>query len=179
MDWLTILILILFGLYGLFCILLTLVGLPGTWLIAGGALGIVIIYSVSSDATLWSWVTIGIVFGLAIVGEILETTAAGIGSKAGGGTKRGMIGAIVGSIFGALACTLLLPIPLIGTLIGAVAGAFFGALLGELSHKEVAKKSDLAKSATGAALGRVMGIVAKTGIAAACWCVLMLEPLIR
>lgn len=168
-----------FVLYASVCVLITLVGLPGAWLMVGGALVIALCNPLWSDEPIWSWTTIGIVLGLAVCGEIIETLAAGLGSKAGGGTKRGMVGAILGSMIGAFACTFFILIPLIGTLIGAVAGAFVGALLGELSHKETPGAGDLAKSATGAAIGRVLGILGKSGIAAICWCVLLISACIQ
>jgi hypothetical protein len=176
MDWISIVILVIFGLYASICVLITLVGLPGTWLMVAGALAITLCNPLWSDSSIWSWVTIGIVLGLAVCGEIIETTAAGLGAKAGGGTKRGMLGAILGSMVGAFIGTFVIPIPLAGTLIGAIAGAFLGALLGELSHKDTAPAGALAKSAIGAAIGRVMGIIGKTGIAAVCWCTLLITP---
>jgi uncharacterized protein YqgC (DUF456 family) len=63
-------------------------------------------------------------------------------------------------------------------LIGAIAGAFIGALIGELSHSDPIAKGELAKSATGAAIGRVLGILGKSGIAAICWCVLLIAPFV-
>lgn len=178
MDWISIVILVFFMLYASFCVLITLVGLPGTWLMVGGAFVLMLCNPLWNETPIWGWVTIGIVLGLAVCGEILETLAAGLGAKAGGGTKRGMVGAILGSMVGALACTFFIPIPLVGTLIGAIVGAFVGALLGELSHKEIASKSELAKSATGAAIGRVLGILGKSGVAAICWCVLLIAPFV-
>jgi len=167
---------VFFTVYASACVLITLVGLPGAWLMVGGALLITLFNPLWSDEPIWGWITIGIVLGLAVCGEIIETLAAGFGAKAGGGTKRGMFGAIVGSMAGALVCTILIPIPLVGTLIGAIAGAFVGAILGELSHKEPIAKGELAKSATGAAIGRVLGILGKSGIATICWCVLLVAP---
>ena len=178
MDWISIVILVFFALYAVSCVLITLVGLPGTWLMVGGALVITLCNPLWSDTPIWGWITIGVVLGLAVCGEILETAAAGLGAKAGGGTKRGMIGAILGSMIGAVVVTFAIPIPLIGTLIGAVFGAFVGALLGELTHKETAQVGDLAKSATGAAIGRVLGILGKSGIAAICFCVLFIAPFV-
>ncbi len=178
MDWISIVILVLFIVYASVCVLITLVGLPGTWLMVGGALAIAFLNPLwNSETPIWGWTTIGVILGLAVCGEIIETLAAGLGAKAGGGTKRGMVGAILGSIFGALAGTFFIPIPLIGTLIGAVAGAFIGAIIGELTHQNPATKSELAKSATGAAIGRVLGILGKSGIAAICWCVLLVAGL--
>ncbi len=178
MDWISILILVIFALYAAACVLITLVGLPGTWLMVAGALVITLCNPLWSDTLIWGWVTIGVVLGLAVCGEILETLAAGLGAKAGGGTKRGMVGAILGSMIGAFVATFVIPIPLAGTLIGAIVGAFFGALLGELSHKETVPAGELARSATGAAIGRVLGILGKTGVAAICWCVLLIAPFV-
>lgn len=176
MDWISIVILVFFVVYASLCVLITIVGLPGTWLMFGGALVVALCNPLWNTSPIWSWLTIGIVLGLAVCGEIIETLAAGLGSKAWGGTKRGMVGAIIGSMVGALISTFVIPVPLIGTLIGAIAGAFVGALLGELSHSKVASKGELAKSATGAAIGRVLGILGKSGIAAICWCVLLIAP---
>lgn len=167
-----------FAVYASACVLITLVGLPGAWLMVGGAFLITLLNPIWSDVPIWGWITIGIVIGLAVCGEIIETLAAGLGAKAGGGTKRGMVGAILGSMIGALICTIVIPIPLVGTLIGAVAGAFVGALIGELSHKEPITKGELAKSATGAAIGRVLGILGKSGLATICWCVLLVAPFV-
>ncbi len=178
MDWISIVILVFFALYASACVLITLVGLPGTWLMVGGALVVTLCNPLWSDTSIWTWTAIGISLGLAVCGEILETAAAGLGAKAGGGTKRGMVGAILGSMVGAFAATFIIPIPLVGTLTGAIAGAFVGALLGELSHKEIASKGELARSATGAAVGRVLGILGKSGVAAICFCVLLIAPFV-
>ena len=178
MDWISIVILVFFMIYAAVCVLVTIVGIPGTWLMVGGAFAVAVANPLWSDEPIWGWGIIGIVLGLAVCGEIIETLAAGLGAKAGGGTKRGMLGSILGSMAGAILGTVFIPIPLLGTLLGAVAGAFGGALIGELSHQEVATKGDLAKSATGAAIGRVLGLLGKTGVAAICWCVLLIAPLV-
>ena len=178
MDWISIVILVLFGLYASICVLITLVGLPGVWLMVGGALALHLSNPLWNDVPLWGWTIIGVCLGLAVCGEIIETLAAGLGAKAGGGSKRGMVGAIVGSMLGAFICTFFIPVPLIGTLIGAIVGAFVGALIGELSHKDTQTTGDLSKSATGAAIGRVFGILGKAGIAAICWCVLLISPFV-
>ncbi|HIB02162.1 MAG TPA: DUF456 family protein [Phycisphaerales bacterium] len=176
MDWITIVVLVFFAVYASACVLITLVGLPGTWLMVGGALVITLCDPLWSNTPIWGWSAIGVLLGLAICGEILETVAAGLGAKAGGGTKHGMVGAILGSMFGAFIGTIFILIPLVGTLIGAILGAFGGAIVGELSHKNPPGMGDLAKAATGAAIGRVLGILGKAGIAAICFCVLFISP---
>ena len=77
MDWISIVILVFFVLYASICVLITLVGLPGTWLMVAGALVITLCNPLWSDTLIWGWVTIGVVLGLAVCGEILETLAAG------------------------------------------------------------------------------------------------------
>ena len=57
---------------------------------------------------------------LAGIGELLEAGAGAAGTKMGGGSSRGMLGAIVGGLVGAIVCTPLIPIPVLGTLIGAL-----------------------------------------------------------
>ena len=68
MDWISIVILVFFVLYASICVLITLVGLPGTWLMVGGALIITLCNPLWNDEPIWGWVSIGIVFGLAVCG---------------------------------------------------------------------------------------------------------------
>ena len=178
MDWISIVILVFFVLFSSVCVLITLVGLPGVWLMVGGALVIHLSTPLWNGVPFWGWTIIGVCLALAVCGEIIETLAAGLGAKASGGSKRGMIGAIIGGMLGAFVCTFFIPIPLIGTLIGAIVGAFVGALIGELTHEHIPTTGELAKSATGAAIGRVFGILVKTGIATVCWCVLLISPFV-
>ena len=176
MDWITITVFSLFMLLSAGFVLITLLGLPGGWLML---LLAVVIESSSSywgSESIWGWPIIGICFGLIILGEVIELIASGIGSKLGGGSTRGMWGAILGSIAGALAGTFMIPIPLIGTLIGAVAGAFIGTVLAELTHKDSPTLGQIVKSGIGATLGRILGIFGKTGIAAIIWCLLLAIP---
>ena len=178
MDWISIVILVFFVLFASVCVLITLVSLPGVWLMVGGALVIHLSTPLWNGVPFWGWTIIGVCLALAVCGEIIEALAAGLGAKAGGGSKRGMIGAIIGSMLGAFVCTFLIPIPLIGTLIGAIVGAFGGALIGELTHEHTSTTGELTKSAAGAAIGRVLGIFGKTGIAIVSWCVLSISPFV-
>ena len=132
----------------------------------GGAVVIELSDSIWGGDVTWGWMSLGICLALIVFGEFLELVASGLGAKVGGGSRRGMIGAIVGSIAGALLGTFLIPIPLVGTLVGAVLGAFGGTVLAELSHKEPPEIGQIAKTATGATLGRILGILGKSGVAA-------------
>ena len=178
MDWITIVTIVLFSLVGAVCILLALLGLAGTWIMLTIAVGIELLDTYWGDGETWGWTTLGICFGLAVVGEIMEMGASALGVKVGGGSKRGMIGAIIGGIAGGIIFTPLIPIPVIGTLIGAVAGTFAGAVIGELTRKDPATVSSVAKSASGATIGRILGVLAKTGVAAVCWCILVVTPFV-
>ena len=178
MDWISIVVLVFFLVFAAVCVLITLVGLPGTWIMVLTALVVELSDSLWSDEDMWGWTVIGICFGLAVFGEILELASSGLGSKVGGGTRRGMIGAIIGSVVGGIVMTFVLPIPLVGTLVGAVAGAFAGAVIGELSHEHPQEFGHIAKTATGATIGRVLGILGKTGVAAVCWCVFVVSVLL-
>ncbi len=178
MDWINIFIFSIFMLFGAGCVFLTLVGLPGGWIMVISAVGIELSNTLWGGVNIWGWLTVGICIGLMIVGETLELVASGLGSKVGGGSNRAMFGAIVGSIIGAILGTPLIPIPLIGTLIGAVIGTFFGTVLAELTHKKPPDLSEIAKSATGATIGRILGVLGKTGVASIVWCVFLISPFI-
>ncbi|MDP6542250.1 MAG: DUF456 domain-containing protein [Phycisphaerales bacterium] len=178
MDWITIVVIILFAFISALCVLLAMLGLAGTWIMVALALGIELLDSYWGDGETWGWTTLGICFGLAIVGEIMEMGAGALGVKVGGGSRRGMIGAIIGGIVGGIALTPFIPIPVIGTLIGAVIGTFSGAIIGEVTHKDPSTVGSIAKSATGATIGRILGVLGKTGTAAVCWCILVVTPFV-
>jgi len=127
LEWIALIVTILLIVLG---IILTLFGLPGTFLIAitGG------IYNLIT----WSWTisikTIILLFGLAIAGEILEMLIT-IKSKT---SKQAIIGSIIGAIVGA---TILSIIPIIGTLIGLLLGAMIGAAITEYARTENIRKA--------------------------------------
>ena len=178
MDWISIIIIVLFAFVAGFCVLLALLGLAGTWMMLAIAIGIELLDTYWSDGETWGWTTLGVCGGLAVIGEIMEIGAGALGVKVGGGSRRGMVGAIIGGIVGAIALTPFIPIPVIGTLIGAVFGTFVGAVIGEMTHEEPPKLGDVAVSASGATIGRVLGVLGKTGIAAVCWCILVITPFV-
>lgn len=110
--------------------LLTLVSLPGNWLIVGAAA----LYAwATPDGTRWdlSWQLVGVLAVLAVVGEVIEAVASAAGVRKHGGSRRGALLSIVGSLVGAIVGTGAVPIPVVGTLLGACVGAMLGAVLGE------------------------------------------------
>ena len=65
---------------------------------------------------MFSWWTIGVCTGLALLGEIIEFAAGAVGASRAGGSKTGAAGAIVGTLIGAVIGTFIPP-PVIGTIL--------------------------------------------------------------
>jgi len=151
MDWMWATLLVLLNLVWLASIAF---GLPGIWLMIGGAIGLELWRgNMFSVWTLLAVVVIG------IIAELLEFLAGVVGARKAGSSKLGAVGALVGSLAGALIGTFLIPIPLIGTLIGACGGAFLGTFALE---RMIGRPSPASiKSATGAGIGRLAGTVIK------------------
>jgi hypothetical protein len=143
---------------------LTLLTLPGTWLMVVAALGL----QAYAPGT-FSWWVIGAVIGLAALGELVEFLASAAGAKTGGGSNRSMLGATAGSLIGAvLGAPFLFPL---GTIAGGVVGAGAGAVLTE---KMWVRRTwgESAKAGGGAAIGRFIATIAKTACAVSMACVL-------
>jgi uncharacterized protein YqgC (DUF456 family) len=175
MEWIGLLVALFFALLGLGCLVLVVVGLPGTWILIALAVAVELLdrhYLEGADPETYGWWAIGACVALALVGEALEAGAGAAGTRAGGGSRRGMVGAMIGGIVGAIAFTPLIPIPVVGTLIGALVGTFAGAVIAERSHEEAPDTRSTLKAAAGATVGRLLGTMGKAMIAATVWVVL-------
>lgn len=144
--------------------LLTLFNLPGNWLIVAASAGFA---WVVPDDSRWdlSWTLVGVIAGLAVFGEVIETVAGAMGVRKLGGSRRGAILSIVFSFIGAIVGTGAIPIPIVGTLLGACLGAMVGAVVGETwkgTDPELREKIGWA-----AFFGRLYGALAKLFIACA------------
>lgn len=110
------------------------------------------------------WTAVGVIAGLAVLGEVLELAAGAAGAAKKGGSRRGMVlavgGAVVGSILGAIAGV---PIPIVGPIVAAVGGgalgAFVGAYLGEMWKGKTSGES--ISIGTAALIGRLLGTTSK------------------
>ena len=117
--------------------ILTLVGLPGNWVIvAAAALYAWIIPHTWRLDVGWRWVIA--VALLAAIGELLESLAGAFGTQRAGGSRRAALGALIGSMIGGISGAFVaLPVPLVGPLVGAIlfggVGAALGAVVAELS----------------------------------------------
>ena len=136
-------------------------GLPGTWIIAGAALG----YSLLVPGSI-SIFTVVIVSVLALVGEVIEFTLTAKYTRKYGGSRRASWGAIIGGMIGAV---IGVPVPIVGSVVGAFAGAFVGAFVAELSRGS--EGGNATRVATGALIGRAVAAAMKVGIglAMAAW----------
>lgn len=149
----------LFGIAIIAGLALDLLGLFGNWII----LAAMVLAWVLTGFAHFGWLGIGIMLGLAVLGEVLETVAAGYGAKKFGGSKGSMLASLVGCLAGAILFTPIIPVPLIGTLIGACLGAFIAAALWEYVRHEK-KPGEALWTGLGAALGKVAGLFVKTAV---------------
>ncbi len=162
-------------LYGLFAAILagsTLVGLPGIWLMIALAGAIDLTQVIVQHPVSFGWGALALAVGIGLIAEVVEFLAGAAGAKAGGANRAGIIGALIGGFLGGIIGTFTIPIPLVGTFLGAALGAGLGAFVGEVSRDGATVKGSL-KPASGAAVGRVAGTLAKTGFAAVVWVVLV------
>lgn len=145
---------------------LTMIGLPGNWVVVGAA----VVYRMAvGDVTRvgFSWyVVLGVVV-LALLGEVVEFAAGAVGVAKVGGSRRSVALALVGSIVGGIAGLFVpIPIPLFGSLVGAVLcagfGAFAGAVAGERSRgQDMDESIPVGKAAF---WGRIFGTASKLTI---------------
>ncbi len=147
--------------------LLTLVAMPGNWLIVVAA-GVYAWLGPQSGVTQISWNTIWVLIVLAVIGEIVEFLAGVVGANRAGGSRRAAVYSLIGSLVGAIGgATAGIPIPVIGSAIGAVVGgalgAFGGAAIAEHSLGEQMQQSMRVGQA--AFWGRLLGTVAKSVVA--------------
>ncbi|MEM6562088.1 MAG: DUF456 domain-containing protein [Planctomycetota bacterium] len=161
--WLDITYYILLLLTGALCVLVTVVGIPGLWVLALTA----VLYGWIGGWTYLAWQGLLTVLLLTVLSEVIEFVAGAAGSKQAGGSWRSMLGAIGGGLVGGLAATFLIPIPLVGSIIGAILGAAIGAVALELFVERDWRQ--LTDVGVGAAKGRAIGILAKTGCGVIMW----------
>lgn len=153
MDPLGIIALVVLALFCLIGLVLTPLGLPGTFVILAGAL----LYNLIQWSMAISPAMLGILMGIAVIGEVLEYVLSVKLASRRGSSSSAIWGAVIGGIIGAVIGT---PVPVIGSLIGLFIGVFLGAFLVELaSRKDFAAALN---SAIGAFYGRVGAILVKS-----------------
>ena len=148
-------------------ILITVVGLPGTWIMLLTA--ILAEWIVGDDwatGEMYSWWTLGAAGIFCILAEVAEMSAGGAGAAAAGASKRAIAGGVGGGILGAIVGTILIPIPIVGTILGGAIGAGAAAMGMELSlHRELRHSTSVLAVGSGAAVGRLVATIVKGAIA--------------
>lgn len=165
-----------FALSGLLSVLLTPAGVPGAWMIIGiaGTVDVTAMLFGSAEPLPFGLRALAIAIAAAALGEVLEFIAGALGAKAGGASRAGMVGSMVGGVVGVIAGTILIPVPIVGSIVGALVGVSLGALFGEMAlHGRSASES--MRPALGAAVGRVIGSLAKLPCALVTWIVLVYD----
>jgi uncharacterized protein YqgC (DUF456 family) len=143
---------------GLIGLLLIPFGLPGLWVILLGIVG----YGWLTDFQTLSAGFLILCIALALLGEVFESWIGFRFAKRYGGSSRAGWGALVGGLVGAF---MGVPIPIIGSVIGGFVGAFLGAALFEYSRARQAGGS--LKAGWGAVLGRAAAVAVKMGLGVA------------
>lgn len=155
------------------CVALTVLGLPGTWLMALAALGVE-----AWRPELLSWEAIITAGVLALVAEAVELAAGAVGAKKAGGSRRAAVGAVAGGILGGIVGTFALPIPVVGTVLGAAVGSGVAAAVMELT-KDGRTSADIRRVGVGAFVGRLVATVLKSAFAVMIAAVLVASACIR
>lgn len=168
MHWLVLTLALALTLWNGVAVVLTLIGLPGTWLMLAGALVARLAVDQWAPAAepMFGWWTLGVAGLLCIGAELAEGLSGAAGAKASKSSMRAAGGAIVGGIAGAIVGTVALPVPVVGTIVGAAIGAGAGAMALELTvEKELRTSTSIFDVGRGAAIGRLLATIIKTAFA--------------
>ncbi len=136
-------------------LLLHVFSLPANWILAG----LVAVWKMTHPLDM-SWGFVLLLFGVALLGEVLELLAQSYGAKRFGSTGRGNIGGLVGAIAGAI-----LGAPFLfglGALFGALGGAYAGCWILELGQGR--GTAEASHAAWGAFWGKFFGLALKFGL---------------
>jgi uncharacterized protein YqgC (DUF456 family) len=144
---------------------LTLLGIPGTLVIFLDAL----VYSACTGWRIPVWL-LGVLLGLSLVAEVADNVLGAAGVRKYGGSSKGMMWAFGGGLLGAFALGAVLgaPLGLAGAVVGPLLGGILGGFVGGYAYERRQGKTveEARKAGWGAVVGRVMGTMLKTVIAA-------------
>lgn len=166
-DLILAIVLVVVNVFWLFLVVL---GLPGTWLMAGSTALLAWWRWGSGDSPMFGIVALALVVGLAVLGEVVEFVSGIAGARRAGASIWGAVGALLGALVGGVAGTFLIPVPVVGSLVGACGGAALGAWLLELGAGRT--RDQAGRSAVGAGVGRLQGTAVKLAIGALMWIVI-------
>jgi len=144
-----ILIYILLGIIALAGLVLTVINLPGIWLIFGATLVAGIMDKFQNLTPL----ILLILFFLCLASTFADNIAAALGAKKFGGTGWGIAGAVIGGI--------------VGMFVGGVWGIFLGPLVGAVLFEMIFAKKDMTtslKAGWGTFIGILISMILKLGL---------------
>jgi len=145
-----------------------LLGLPGNWLILAASITYAWLVP-APDRLAIGWPVVGVLAGLALLAEVIETAASAAGVTKMGGSRRSAVLALFGSVAGAIMGVFVgMPIPVIGSLVAALLFASLGAMAGAMLGEYTAGRSAHGTWQIGIAAfwGRLLGTFAKAIIGA-------------
>lgn len=179
-PWLYYTLAVLLICCGGICWLTNLFSLPGNWILLGMA---ALFAWLASDTGGYgiSWTTVGIMAGLAVLGEIIEFFAGAAGAAKQGAARRSIVFSLIGGMAGSIGGAIVgFPVPVVGpviaALLGGAGGAFAGAYLGEKSIER--PHSESMAVARGAFAGRLWGTVGKFAVGAVMLGVMTVDALV-
>ena len=158
---LTVLLEIVAGLLVLTGVVLSVINLPGVWVIFCGYL---LSYVADGQEGFKFWIVL-VVLGIALLSSVLDNVMSFAVAKKYGATKWGLLGSAIGSIVGLL----------VFNAVGMLVGLFIGAFVVELIILRRALK-DSAKSGIAAVIGWFLGVLMKMilSVGLALWWILLL-----
>jgi uncharacterized protein len=158
----------------LFCLVLaagwvmTVLAMPGNWLIVAAAALYAWLVPVEAGRPALDWSTVAALAVLAIVGELVETLAAARGVRQAGGSRWSAVMALFGSVIGAIVGMFVgVPVPIVGSLVAAIVFAGLGAAGGAVLGESLLGRNWNESRGVGVAAfrGRLLGTLAKMLVA--------------
>jgi uncharacterized protein len=148
--------------------LLSLVALPGNWIMVGAAALYAWLFPEDANRGMM-WSTVAVLIILAVLGEIIEFGAGAAGAARQGASRRGIVlsilGAMIGSFAGlAIGAPILILGPFVMAVLGGALGAFVGAYIGEAWKGRA--EAERRAAGRGAFAGRLWGTVGKLSVGA-------------
>lgn len=128
-------------------------GLGGNFIV----LGLALVHALVTGFDPIGWPLLGVLLGLALLGEGIEFVVGTFWVAKKGATRHGVIGAFVGGLVGAAAGNGVVPV--IGAVLGSFVGAFAGAVGGEYLARSRLEPS--LRVGGHAFLGRVLAMAVK------------------
>ena len=179
-PWLYYTLAILLICCGGICWLTNLFSLPGNWILLGMAALFAWLASETCGHGI-GWITVGIMTGLAVLGEVIEFFAGAAGAAKQGASRRSIVFSLIGGMAGSIGGAIVgFPVPVVGpviaALLGGAGGAFAGAYLGEKSIERPHGESMAV--ARGAFAGRLWGTVGKFAVGAVMLGVMTVDVLV-